>query len=188
MPTPGGSSPASEVARKPSPRLLREVSSLSRSWKRGSAPETQTRHTGVRRGVRGPARPVLPGGVCGRGSAGTALGGLRARVCGEPTVWAPLCDRLVARVTTCSGALSAGGLPDLDREQVRVGASREAPPGKRGPSWGPGRTGSHRCKHFTPKQVRELKTTPPQACPAASVTHCTKGPSRGPLRSKTLGL
>lgn len=175
MPTPGGSSPASEVARKPSPRLLREVSSLSRSWKRGSAPETQTRHTGVRRGVRGPARPVLPGGVCGRGSAGSPRRGLRSVTGSWP-------------VTTCSGALSAGGLPDLDREQVRVGASREAPPGKRGPSWGPGGTGSHRRKHFTPKQVRELKTTPPQACPAASVTHCTKGPSRGPLRSKTLGL
>lgn len=34
--------PASEVARKQSPRLLREVSSLSRSWKRGSAPEMET--------------------------------------------------------------------------------------------------------------------------------------------------
>lgn len=119
---------------------------------------------------------------------GTAMADTGPGEGGEPMAWAPQCDRLVARVTTCSGALSAGGLPDLDGEQIRVGASREAPPGKRGPSWGPGGTGSHRCKHFTPKQVRELKTTLPQACPAASVTHCTKGPSRGPLRSKTLGL
>ena len=37
--------PASEVARKQSPRLLREVSSLSSSWKRGSAPETETEHS-----------------------------------------------------------------------------------------------------------------------------------------------
>lgn len=36
--------PASEVARKQSPRLLREVSSLSRSWKRGSAPEMEMKH------------------------------------------------------------------------------------------------------------------------------------------------
>lgn len=36
--------PASEVARKQSPRLLREVSSLSRSWKRGSAPEMERKH------------------------------------------------------------------------------------------------------------------------------------------------
>lgn len=36
--------PASEVARKQSPRLLREVSSLSRSWKRGSAPEMKMKH------------------------------------------------------------------------------------------------------------------------------------------------
>ena len=32
------SGPASAVARKQSPRLLSEVSSLSMSWKRGSAP------------------------------------------------------------------------------------------------------------------------------------------------------
>lgn len=36
--------PASDVARKQSPRLLREVSSLSRSWKRGSAPEMEMKH------------------------------------------------------------------------------------------------------------------------------------------------
>lgn len=36
--------PASEVARKQSPRLLRDVSSLSRSWKRGSAPERKMEH------------------------------------------------------------------------------------------------------------------------------------------------
>lgn len=36
--------PASDVARKQSPRLLREVSSLSRSWKRGSAPEMKMEH------------------------------------------------------------------------------------------------------------------------------------------------
>lgn len=36
--------PASEVARKQSPRLLRDVSSLSKSWKRGSAPEMKMEH------------------------------------------------------------------------------------------------------------------------------------------------
>lgn len=41
FPTLGCRGPASEVARKQSPRLLREVSSLSRSWKRGSAPEME---------------------------------------------------------------------------------------------------------------------------------------------------
>lgn len=38
FPTRAWSGPASAVPRKQSPRLLSEVSSLSRSWKRGSAP------------------------------------------------------------------------------------------------------------------------------------------------------
>lgn len=38
FPTRAWSGPASAVARKQSPRLLSEVSSLSKSWKRGSAP------------------------------------------------------------------------------------------------------------------------------------------------------
>lgn len=38
FPTRAWSGPASVVVRKQSPRLLSEVSSLSKSWKRGSAP------------------------------------------------------------------------------------------------------------------------------------------------------
>lgn len=38
FPTRAWSGPVSAVPRKQSPRLLSEVSSLSRSWKRGSAP------------------------------------------------------------------------------------------------------------------------------------------------------
>lgn len=52
FPTLGCRGPASEVARKQSPRLLREVSSLSRSWKRGSAPEMEMKqwHEGREQG------------------------------------------------------------------------------------------------------------------------------------------
>lgn len=93
--------PASEVARKQSPRLLREVSSLSSSWKRGSAPETETKHChegpegGTHsmpghtaefgpRGLSTPPRPHhgKPSTGCWEGGALGATGELHRRVGG----------------------------------------------------------------------------------------------------------